>query len=62
MAEKWEIQDSARTMAKKYNKTVDEINQSLKWIQNQDNTESTSVEIDNGMTNAEIDRLLKSFN
>lgn len=65
MAEKWKTQDSARTMTKKYNEAVEEINQSLKWIQEQQNTlntEKTSLEIDTGLSNADLDKLLGMSN
>ena len=61
MAEKWKTQDSARTMTKKYNEAIDELNQSLKWIEEQQNTsrtEKTSINIDDGLTNEDLDSLL----
>lgn len=61
MAEKWKTQDSARTMTKKYNEAVEEINESLKWIAEQkslSSTEGTAINIDNGLTNEDLDSLL----
>lgn len=64
MAEKWKTQDSARTMTRKYNEAVDEINQSLKWLKGQNtlNTERTLLEIDTGLSNADLDKLLGMSN
>lgn len=65
MAEKWKTQDSARTMTRKYNEAVEEINESLKWIQEQQhtfNTEDTSIEIETGLSNADLDKLLGMSN
>ena len=62
MAEKWKIQDSARTMTKKYNDAIDELNQSLKWVEEQKstlNTEKLSLEIDVGLSNDALDELLE---
>lgn len=60
MAEKWNTQDSARTMVKKYNDTVDELNESIRWIERQQSdftTERTSVDIDT-LSNDAVDRVL----
>lgn len=65
MAEKWKTQDSARTMTRKYNEAVEEINKSLKWMEEQNstlNTEKTSLEIDTGLSNADLDKLLGMSN
>lgn len=65
MAEKWKTQDSARTMTRKYNEAVEEINKSLKWMEEQNstlNTERTSLEIDTGLSNADLDKLLGMSN
>lgn len=65
MAEKWKTQDSARTMTRKYNEAVEEINKSLKWIEEQNatlNTERTSLEIDTGLSNTDLDKLLGMSN
>lgn len=65
MAEKWKTQDSARTMTRKYNEAVEEINKSLKWMEEQNstlNTEKTSLEIDTGLSNADLDKLLSMSN
>ena len=61
MAEKWKTQDSARTMTKKYNEAVEEINESIKWIAEQkslSSTEGTAISIDNGLTNEDLDNLI----
>lgn len=65
MAEKWKTQDSARMMTRKYNDAVEEINQSIKWMQEQQNafnTERTSLEIDTGLSNDDLDKLLGMSN
>lgn len=62
MAEKWKLQDSARVMARKYNDTVDELNQSIKDFQQQQKdyspTEQTAIEINDGLSNDDLDKLL----
>ena len=48
-------------MTKKYNEAVDELNKSLEFIEKQQAyvpTERTSVEIDNGLSNDDLDKLL----
>lgn len=65
MAEKWKIQDSARTMTRKYNEAIDELNKSIKWMEEQQSTsstEGTAIKIDNGLTNEDLDELLQSSN
>lgn len=52
-------------MTKKYNEAVEEINQSIKWMQEQQaasNTERTSLEIDTGLSDADLDKLLGMSN
>ena len=55
MAEKWRVQDSARTMTQKYNALVEEINNMGKI---KAETEKTNVTIDSDLTDDELDRIL----
>ena len=56
MAERWKTQDSARTMTQKYNSLVDEVNASAL---HRATTENTEIVIDDGLTDEEIDEILK---
>lgn len=60
MAEKWKTNDSARTMTKKFNNVVDELNQSQKTLENQQAeqpTVSTGYAI-NGLTESAVEQLI----
>ena len=62
MAERWKTNDSARTMARKFNSVVDELNQSQKTLENQQKeqtTISTGYAI-NGLTDSAVDQLIGS--
>lgn len=62
MADKWLINDSARTMTKKYNTLVDEVNNSQKAIEEQQaeqSTVKTGYAID-GLTESAVDNLIGS--
>lgn len=56
MADKWKVQDSARTMTQKYNALVDEVN---KTGAARAMTEKTSVTIDNDLTDEDLDLILQ---
>ena len=55
MAEKWKVQDSARTMTQKYNALVDEVN---KTFEHKASTEKTDITIEDNLSYEEIDELL----
>ena len=62
MADRWKTGDSARTMAKKFNNVVDELNQSqkvLKEQQEEQTTVKTGYAID-GLTTDAVDSLIGS--
>ena len=62
MAERWKTNDSARTMARKFNTLVDELNQSQKTLENQQKeqtTVSTGYAI-NGLTESAVEKLIGS--
>ena len=56
MAEKWKLQDSARKMTQKHNDLVEEVNNLTK---DSIETESAKVAIDDGLTNEQLDNILK---
>lgn len=55
MVERWKLHDSARTMTQKYNALVDEVNSML---DNQIITESTKIEINDNLSEEELDTIL----
>ena len=57
MAEKWRVQDSARTMTQKYNSLVEEVN---KGLEHKASTEKIDVTIEDDLTDEELDELLMS--
>ena len=60
MAKRWKTNDSARTMAQKYNSLVDEVNQSKKTLDEQQEgqpTEKTGYAI-NGLTADAVNALI----
>ena len=62
MAERWKINDSARTMTKKFNTLVDEVNNSQKILEEQQTLQSTAktgYAID-GLTDSAVDDLIGS--
>ena len=62
MAEKWKINDSARTMTKKFNTLVDEVNNSQKTLEEQvaeQSTAKTGYAI-NGLTETAVNAIIGS--
>lgn len=62
MAERWKIGDSARTMSRKFNELVDEMNASSKKLEQQSaevNTAKTGLAI-NGLTTTAVEELISS--
>ena len=62
MAERWKINDSARTMTKKFNTLVDEVNNSQKVLEEQVSEQSTAKTgyAINGLTNSAVDEIIGS--
>ena len=62
MAEKWKISDSARTMSRKFNDLVTEVNDSKKVLEaqsSQNPTEKTGLAIE-GLTISAVENLIQS--
>lgn len=62
MAERWKINDSARTMTKKFNTLVDEVNNSQKVLEEQVNEQSTAKTgyAINGLTDLAVNEIIGS--